>query len=159
MAPRRDRDLDCRTANVYVAGGRQQGRNAGRPRSTQARQSRGAETLKEIASEAGLYSHRCCHRQTRILLCSPSDHWFLRSPRARATIQQPSREFASAFDDVSTKCRASNRPSQLSASFLFTPPSTTHLIFNDTCSAVRRFDSFEARPIEFGTTRRLLRPE
>jgi hypothetical protein len=65
----------------------------------------------------------------------------------------------SPYDDVSEKCKASNRLNQLNASLLFRPPSTTRSIFNGTWSAVRRFDSFEATPTELGAMLRPLQPK
>src|SRR5262249_57233914 len=57
------------------------------------------------------------------------------------------------FEDENERCRASNRPNLLSASFLFMRRSTTHSMFNGIWSAVRRIGGFEPPRINVGVRR------
>src|SRR6516165_7291732 len=56
----------------------------------------------------------------------------------------------SQLEDANERCKASNRPNLLSASFLFMRRSTTHSMFNGIWSADRRIDGFEPLRINLG---------
>src|SRR5260370_309833 len=124
---------------MYVAGGRQRRRSARRHGSAEARQGRRGEAAQETAEAAGLRrpslsltnsdpTARRCRRSgsqggtSRI--CAPTT-----GPKTRT----------SRCDDGSARCRALNRPLQLSVSSPSTPPSTTSSTSSDTSSAALRF--------------------
>jgi transposase-like protein len=69
---------------------------------------------------------------------------------APTTVQ---RTRTSRFEDENERCRASNQPNLLSASFRFMRRSTTHSMFNGIWSAAQHIDSFEPPRTNVGMRR------